>query len=251
MTFTKVKNDKEINLIRQSGQILGTVFALLKKSIEPGITTKELDEIARQELKRLDAKAAFLGYAGFPFSICASINDEIVHGMPSDRKLKKTDIISIDLGVDYGGMISDSAFTVVVQSNDSNDVLRLLEGTEQSLLAGLNVIKDGVRIGDISNAIENVLKKYQLGIVRELVGHGVGHQVHEEPNIPNYGLPNTGPILNAGMTVAIEPMAMLGAEKIITLDDGWTIATVDKSLSAHFEHTVLVTKNGMEILTTI
>lgn len=249
--FTRVKTAKEIEWMRESGRMLGEVLKTIRKNIGVGSTTKDAAQIARRELKALGGKSAFLDYQGFPDVICTSVNHEIVHGIPNSKQLTKGDFASFDYGVNYNGMITDAAFTMVIggDSDIDADEERLLTGTKQALYAGIDVIKDGVRVGDISAAVEKVLKKHKLGIVRELVGHGVGHQVHEEPNIPNYGQNGTGPILKAGMTIAIEPMAMLGSEEIGILPDGWTVITTDGSLSAHFEHTVLITKDGSEILT--
>jgi methionyl aminopeptidase len=247
--FTKVKTDKEIENIRESGRMLAAVLKLLERQVEPGMVTKDLDVMAAQELKVLGGRPAFLGYQGFPATICVSLNDEIVHGIPGEREIQDGDLVSMDFGVSYQGMITDSAVTVIAGSNDEADVARLIGGTETALYAAIDVLKNGVRVGDIATAIEKVLKHHGLGIVRELVGHGVGHHVHEEPNIPNYGTANSGPILKSGMTVAIEPMAMLGRESIGMYPDGWTVVTADQSLSAHFEHTLLITDAGAEILT--
>jgi methionyl aminopeptidase len=247
--FTKVKTPEEIERLRASGQMLATVLKVLDKQIGPGHTTLEADALARTELKKLGGKPAFLGYDDFPAVLCTSVNDEIVHGLPTQRELKDGDLITFDFGVNYEGMITDAAFTKYLGTKPSQDIQRLLKGTAAGLPAAAGVLKDGVRVGDISAAVEAILKAHRLGIVREFVGHGVGHQVHEEPNIPNYGTAGTGPVLQAGMTIAIEPMAMLGEERIAIYADGWTAATADHSLSAHFEETILITKNGAEILT--
>ena len=236
--------------MRTSGQLLGSVLAKLQKIAEPGMTTQDLDEIARRQLQGTGGTPAFLGYQGFTGAICASVNDEVVHGVPSpDRVLESGDILGIDFGVTYDGMITDSAITLIVGQPRSTRHKTLLEDTDASLHAGLRVLKDGVHVGDIGHAVESVLKPGGYGIVRDLVGHGVGHDLHEEPNIPNYGKKGTGPTLAAGMTVAIEPMATLGDHRVFVEADGWTIKTRDGSLSAHFEHTVLITENGYEILT--
>lgn len=250
MAFTKVKTDKEIEAMRVSGRMLAAVLKLLQAKTEPGMTSQDAAELAARELKALGGEPAFLGYLGFPSVLCVSINDEVVHGIPSpDRELKSGDLVSYDFGVKYQEMITDAAITMAVDGNDSADVKRLLDGTLQALYDGVDVIKNGVRVGDLSAAIEKTLKKHKLGIVRELVGHGVGHHIHEEPNIPNYGSAGTGSALKTGMTIAIEPMTTLGGEDIGMYADGWTVATADQSLSAHFEHTVLVTDGGAEILT--
>lgn len=247
--YTRVKTEAEIDAMRVGGRILAAVLANLKEKVQPGVTAKELDAIAEREIKRLGATAAFRGYQGFPGSICISVNDEVVHGIPkAETVLKSGDVVSLDLGVIYRGLIVDSAITVICGGGTS-EVQNLLRYTEDSLNEGLAQIKDGVRTGDIGYAIEKVLTKHNLGIVRDLVGHGVGHAVHEDPNIPNYGRRHAGSHLVKGMTVAIEPMATLGKEAVIIDPDGWTVRTADGSLAAHFEHTVLITEDGCEILT--
>lgn len=246
--FTKVKTPSEIESMRTGGKMLATVLDLMRKNTAPGITPKELATQAAKELKALGGKPAFLNYQGFPAVICVSLNAQVVHGIPSSVELVEGDLISFDFGVAYQGMITDSAITVPVGVIDTESA-RLLEVTKASLYAGLDTVISGVMTGDIGQAIEKVLSENNLGIVRDLVGHGVGHQVHEDPNIPNYGRKGTGAILKAGMTVAIEPMATLGFGGIFVADDGWTVSTSDGSLSAHFEHTILVTETGHEILT--
>lgn len=237
--------------------MLATVLELLEKSLRPGMTTNEAAGLADRELKKLGGEPAFLHYYGgpgvpdFPSVLCISVNDEVVHGIPTERELQDGDLVSVDFGVKYKGLITDSARTFIVGQNDQADVLRLLSGTRQALDAGINVLKGGVRVGDVSAAIGRVLNKHNLGIVRELVGHGVGEELHEEPNIPNYGTAGTGPVLKTGMTVALEPMATLGQADIGVYADGWTIVTADNSLSAHYEHTLLITDNGAEIITTL
>lgn len=247
--FTKVKTPKEIEALRVSGRMLAAVLNILDKQIGPGHTTLEADALARKELKKLGGQPAFLGYDDFPATLCTSVNDEIVHGLPTQRELKEGDLVTFDFGVNYEGMITDAAFTKYLGEKPTSDIKRLLKGTAAGLPAAVKVMHDGVKVGDISAAVEAVLKKHRLGIVREFVGHGVGHHVHEEPNIPNYGRAGTGPELRAGMSIAVEPMAMLGEEKIAIYADGWTAATADHSLSAHFEETILITKTGAEVLT--
>lgn len=252
MSRTKVKTASEIDAIRESGKMLATVLAHVRRHVEPGLTTKDLAELAKVELKKLGGQPAFLGYHGFPDVICISLNDEIVHGIPhSDRMLEEGDIVSLDFGVRYRGMITDSAITVFAGVSRSKKETQLVSVTEASLHAGIATLRDGVRVGTISNAIEREIAPHGYGIVRDLVGHGVGHELHEDPNIPNYGRSNTGPILQAGMTIAIEPMVTLGGHAVVVLDDGWTISTRDSSRSAHFEHTVLITDDGSEIITTL
>lgn len=247
--YTQVKTDQEITAMRKAGAICSDVLYMLKNTVKPGMTTQELADLAGKEITAAGGQAAFFGYSGFPDVICISLNEEIVHGIPStNRTVKKGDVISFDLGVSYEGMIVDSAISVLVDSDDKTRQ-RLLSATRASLNSGLKRLHDGCATGDIGYAIENKLKQAKLGIIRELVGHGVGHQVHEDPNIPNYGRENSGPKLKTGMTVAIEPMATLGGEKIYVDEDGWTVKTADGSLSAHFEQTVLITQKGYEILT--
>lgn len=248
--FTKVKTSKEIKTMRESGKMLATVLDLLKQNVDIGASGKDMAQIARQELKSLGGKPAFFGYEGFPDVICISVNDEIVHGIPNEKPFNDGDIVSFDFGVDYKGMITDSAMSIIVGNPDSKNQ-QLLDCTKKSLDAGIAVLKDNVKTGDIGAAIQEVLQKGGYGIVRDLVGHGVGHYVHEDPNIPNYGKSGKGDTLRTGMTIAIEPMATLGSESVRIDDDGWTIRTKDESLSAHFEHTILITENGFEILTSL
>ena len=245
---TKVKTQQEIKDIRVSGQMLAQVLAYLKPRTVVGITTKELADIAAKELQKLGGKPAFLGYGGFPDVICISRNEEVVHGIPGLEVVEDGDLVSLDFGVDYNGMITDSAITVLA-GNSTGEKRKLLKGTEEALMAGVYVVKNGVKTGDIGAAVEKVMLQYGFGIVRDLVGHGVGHNVHEEPDIPNYGVAGTGKSLQTGMTIAIEPMSTLGSERVVLDKDGWTISTYDKSLSAHFEHTVLILEDSAEILT--
>lgn len=246
---TSIKTLKEIESMRTAGQILSRVLDLACQEVVQGVSTKELSNLAAKELKRLGGEPAFLGYNGFPEPICISVNDEVVHGIPRETKIiREGDVVSLDFGVRYQGMIVDSARTVVC-GNAASDVSKLIAITEASLAEGLAVVKNGVKTGTIGYAIEGVLKKAKLGIVRDLVGHGVGHHIHEDPNIPNYGRAGTGAVLVSGMTVAIEPMATLGKDGVYTDVDGWTVRTKDGSLAAHFEHTVLITDTGCEILT--
>lgn len=250
--YTKVKTPAEIEAMRTSGSMLATVLALVQKSAETGMSTKDLADIAVAELKKLGGKPAFLGYEGatpFPDVICISLNDEVVHGIPrADTVLRPGDVVSIDFGVVYDGMVTDAARSFVI-GDTKEQVKKLIRDTESSMYAGIEALRDGVRVGDIASAIQKVLVKGQYGIVRDLVGHGVGHQLHEEPDIPNYGFAGSGPVLKAGMTIAIEPMATLGTHAVTVDDDQWTIRTADGSLAAHFENTVLITDRGYEILT--
>jgi methionyl aminopeptidase len=247
---TRVKTKDEIQAVRESGRMLAVVLGAVSKHVAPGISTKELAIIAASELKSLGGKPAFLGHQGFPDVICISINDEIVHGIPSPKRLlSEGDIVSLDFGVSYKGMLTDGALSTIVGKPNKPEHQRLLEATERSLKAGIDAVRGGIRVGDISAAIEAVLRPGHYGIPRDLVGHGIGERLWEDPNIPNYGRANTGPWLVAGMTIAIEPMVTLGTDRIAVDDDGWTIRTADGSWAAHFEHTVLILDNGAEILT--
>lgn len=248
--FTRVKTSAEIKSMQTSGKMLATVLALMRENTGVGAVPKELASKAAKELKSLGGKPAFLNYHGFPSVICISVNEEVVHGIPNSRELSEGDIISYDFGVNYQGMITDSAITVPVGKLNP-DVEKLVKATKESLHAGLNQLKDGVKVGDIGAAVQKVLADNKLGNVRDLVGHGVGHELHEDPNIPNYGTKNTGPTLLAGMTIAVEPMATLGTDDVVIDEDSWTVVTADNSISAHFEHSVLITENGFEILTKI
>ena len=243
-----IKSEREIELLKIAGNIVYQTHQYLKPLIKEGITTKELDKLAEDFIRSKDATPSFKGYEGFPSTLCTSINSEVVHGFPSDRKLKNGDIISIDIGACYKGYHGDSAWTYTVGEVDEK-TKQLLEDTEKSLFIGLEQVKPGNRIGDIGYAIEQYARKHNLGVVRELCGHGVGTSVHEDPEVPNYGIPNTGPRLKEGMVIAVEPMLTLGSPKVFLHDNDWTVDTQDGSLSAHFEHTVVVTKDGYQILT--
>lgn len=253
--YTRVKTESEIEAMREGGAMIATVLAMLSRKLSAGMSAKQLSDMAAKELKSLGGEPAFLGYQGFPEAICISVNDEVVHGIPKKETIiADGDIVSFDFGVRYKGLITDSAISVICGKNNpdfkpSKQLTDLIRYTEESLHKGLAVIKDGCHGGDIGYAVEKVLNKHNYGIVRDLVGHGVGHAVHEDPNIPNYGRKNTGAKLVAGMTIAVEPMATLGREAIKVDDDGWTVRTKDGSLAAHFEHTVLITQTGFEILT--
>lgn len=233
--------------MRKAGEIVGNTHKYLKQYIRPGVTTKELDNLANDFILKSGATPSFKNLYGFPGTICISINDEVVHGIPGKRKIKNGDVVSIDIGVCYKGYHSDSANTYIVGSS-SKAIEDLVENTKKSLYIGLDAIKEGAKISDIGRNIENYAKKCNLSVVRELVGHGVGTSVHEDPDVPNY-FTKTPLVLKAGMVLAVEPMLNLGERYIYMLDDDWTIKTDDELPSAHFEHTVLVTKDGYEILT--
>lgn len=242
------KTELEINLMREAGRIVAKTHEQLAKAVQVGITTLELDQIAEQVIRSHGATPSFKGYNGFPGSICASVNDELVHGIPGPRKLQDGDIISIDVGAYYQGYHGDSAWTYRVgKTSDQAD--QLLATTEQALYQAIEQTKPGNRLSDISHAVQAYVESKGFSIVREYVGHGIGSNLHEEPQIPNYGLPGRGPRLKPGMVLAIEPMVNAGERYVKTLHDNWTVVTEDGSICAHFEHTVVITEEGYEILT--
>lgn len=244
-----LKSRHEIELMRQAGRIVGMVLAEMRNVVRPGITTKELDTIAERIIVSAGAKPAFKGYAGFPATICASINEEIVHGIPSRKRvLKEGDIISVDVGSIYKGWYGDAAITLPV-GEISEEARRLLEVTRASLEAAISKAVPGNHLGDVSAAVQQYVESHGYSVIREYTGHGIGRELHEEPQVLNYGTPGTGVRLRPGMTMAIEPMVSAGSYKTRVLSDGWTVVTRDGSLTAHFEHTIAITDNGTEILT--
>ncbi|MDD2377804.1 MAG: type I methionyl aminopeptidase [Bacilli bacterium] len=243
-----IKGPEEIELMKVAGEIVGDTHKYLIPYIKPGITTAELDELAHEYILSREATPSFKNYQGFPGSICTSINNVVVHGIPGSKKLKEGDIISIDIGACYKGYHGDSAWTYPVGKIDDQKKY-LMEHTEKALFEGLSSIKEGAHIGDIGSSIQKYAEKHHLGVVKELVGHGVGSKLHEMPDVPNYGKEGSGPILKSGMVIAVEPMLNLGTATVYILDDDWTIITGDNKPSAHYEHTVLVTKDGYTILT--
>ncbi len=242
------KTPREIEIMREAGRIVALTHQELKKHIVSGITTKELDKIAEAFIRKHDAIPSFKGYNGFTGSICASVNEELVHGIPGNRVLNNGDIISIDIGAEYNGYHGDSAWTYAVGSIDE-ETQRLLDVTEESLYKGLNEAKPGDRLSNISHAIQTYVEANGFSVVREYVGHGIGQDLHEDPQIPHYGPPNKGPRLKPGMVLAVEPMVNAGSRYVKTLADDWTVVTVDGSRCAHFEHTIAITETGFEILT--
>jgi methionyl aminopeptidase len=250
----EIKSSREIEAMRQSGRIVGTILRILSERIKPGMKTKELDIIAEREIKRRGAVSSFLGYHGFPANLCVSVNDEIVHGIPGDRVLKNGDIVSLDFGVIYNGYHGDAAVTVGV-GQISPAARRLIETTQGTLAKGIAAARAGGNLGDISAAIQAYAETHGYSVVREYTGHGIGRQMHEDPQIPNcteppYGLkPGAGPLLKKGMTLAIEPMLNTGDWHTRVAGDRWTVLTADGSLSAHFEHTIAVDDNEPEVLT--
>lgn len=242
------RSKAELEHLREAGRIVAKTHRLLKQAIQPGVTTEELDRLAEEFIRSQGAVPSFKGYNGFPASICASANQELVHGIPGKRKLMDGDIITLDIGAQYKGYHGDSAWTYGV-GDISPEAERLLDVTERSLYAGLAEAGPDVRLYTISSAIQKVAEGEGFSIVREYAGHGVGTRLHEEPQIPNYGRPGTGPRLKPGMILAIEPMVNVGERYVRTLGDNWTVVTHDGSLCAHFEHTIAITEDGYEILT--
>ncbi|WP_100332810.1 type I methionyl aminopeptidase [Bacillus xiapuensis] len=242
------KTPREIEIMKEAGRIVALTHQELQKHISPGITTKELDNIADKFIRQHDAIPSFKGYNGFRGSICTSVNEELVHGIPGDRVLKEGDIISLDIGANYRGYHGDSAWTYPV-GLIAPETQKLLEVTEKSLFTGLQEAKPGKRLSNISHAIQTYVESYGFSIVREYVGHGVGQNLHEDPQIPHYGPPGKGPKLKPGMVLAIEPMVNAGSRYVKTLEDNWTVVTQDGKMCAHFEHTIAMTDTGFEILT--
>jgi len=245
-----IKSDKEIAIMRQAGRIVATVLEVLKEQVKPGMKTEELDVIAVKELEKLGARPSFKGYRGFPANLCVSVNDEIVHGIPGKRVLHDGDIVSLDFGAIFNGFQGDAALTVGVGSI-SPEAERLIETTRGALEAGIAAARDGARLGDISVAIQNYAESRGYSVVREYTGHGIGREMHEEPQIPNFGLPGQGPELKKGMTLALEPMVNIGDWRTRVDDNHWTVLTIDGSLSAHFENTIAITDGGSEVLTAL
>jgi methionyl aminopeptidase len=243
-----IKNEKEIELMRQAGHIVALAHARVQPAIVPGVTTKDLDDIVREVIEENGATATFFGHLGFTGRICASINEEIVHGIPGKRTLRDGDIISVDIGATYGGYIGDSAWTYAVGTIDAESQ-RLLDVTERALYLGIQQAVAGNRLGDVGSAIESYITAQGFGMVREYGGHGVGRQMWEEPHVANHGKAGTGVLLREGMTIAIEPMVNAGGDETLQLDDGWTVITRDRGRSAHFEHTLLIKNGPPEILT--
>ncbi len=242
------KSPREIKKIRKAGQVVAEVLDLISENVRPGATTRKLESLASEHFKKKKARPAFLGYQGFPASICVSVDDEVVHGIPGDRTLVEGEIVSVDAGAVIDGYFGDSARSFAV-GNVNGKARKLLSVTREALDRGINACVVGNRLGDISFAIQSYVEAEGFSVVRDLVGHGIGKKMHEEPQVPNFGEPGTGIELKEGLVVAIEPMINAGGYKVRVLSDGWTVVTDDGSLSAHFEHTVAVTSKGPEILT--
>ena len=245
-----IKSEREIALMRQAGQIVATVLAILVKEVKPGLKTKELDAIAEREIRKLGGIPSFKGYRGFPASLCVSVNDEIVHGIPGDRVLKEGDIVSLDLGAIYQGYQGDAARTVGV-GVVSKKAEALMQATEGALKTGIQMARVQNRLGDISAAVQRYAESRGFSVVREYTGHGIGSQMHEDPLIPNFGTPGTGPMLKKGMVLAIEPMLNIGDWRTRVSSNKWTVSTIDGSLSAHFENTIVITDGDPEVLTSV
>ncbi len=243
-----IKSPEELEAMARAGAIVGSALTLLKRSVEPGITTRELDQIAYKEIINHGAKPAFKGYQGFPATICASVNEEIVHGIPGRRVLREGDIIKMDCGATIDGFIGDAAISVAV-GEVSQEAIDLMDATRESLEEGIKAAVPGNRIGDIGAAVQTYAEARGYGVVREFVGHGIGRFLHEDPQVPNYGEPGKGQLLRAGMCIAIEPMLNIGDWHTRILDDQWTVVTADGSLSSHFEHSIAITEDGPRILT--
>lgn len=248
--ITGHKTPEQLQAMREGGKIIARIFDDIRSYVHEGVSEKQTNDFVAAKIVEYGASATYTtDEVGFPGVICISTNDEIVHGIPTDYVFAKGDVVGFDLVITYKDMKTDAAFTMVVDTQPSGAIKHLLQTTERSLYAGIDAIKGPVRTGDIGAAVEKVLRDGRLGIVRELVGHGVGHKMHMPPDVPNYGQRGTGALLQPGETIAIEPMATLGSEKIKELDDNWTFATRDGSIAAHFEHTVLITEHGAEIIT--
>ncbi|ADY54779.1 methionine aminopeptidase, type I [Syntrophobotulus glycolicus DSM 8271] len=246
----EIKTKDQIALMRKAGRIVAETLEIMREHVHPGMTTGELDRIAEDYIRKQDAIPAFKGYNGFPATLCTSLNDEVVHGIPGLRALQSGDIISIDCGAAIQGYYGDAAVTLPVGEIEPR-LANLLKITEESLKLGITQAIIGNRLFDISHAVQTFVESNGMSVVRDYVGHGIGRKMHEEPQLPNFGRPGRGPRLEVGMALAIEPMVNLGAYQVKTLDNGWTVVTKDRQASAHFEHTVAITENGPEILTRI
>ncbi len=249
-TMIIIKSVREIEQLKRSNAIVAEVFEKLRGMILPGVTTKELDQVAEDYIRSKGARPAFKGYRGFPASLCTSVNEEVVHGIPGQRQLKEGDIIGLDVGVNYQGYFGDAAITFPVGEVDA-EAKRLLEVTEKALYIGIEEAKAGNRLFDISYAIQRWVESHGFSVVRDFVGHGIGKELHEDPQVPNFGTPHQGPRLEKGMVFSLEPMVNAGTYEVRVLSDGWTVVTADGKRSAHFEHTIAITDGGVKILSTV
>jgi len=243
-----IKSAREIEIMRRSGKITAKTLARLIEAAKPGVTTADLDAIADATIRSMGGVPTFIGYNGYPSAICTSINDEVVHGMPGDRVLENGDLLSLDIGTTLDGYVSDSAITVAI-GEVSEAAKRLMRVTQECLMLGIAQMQAGNRLGDIGNAVQRHAESNGYGVVRALVGHGIGRKMHEDPQVPNYGDPGSGPVLRTGLVLAVEPMITEGTWEVATLEDGWTVVTEDGKLAAHFEHTIAITDGGPKILT--
>jgi len=244
----ELKTKQEINTMKKAGKMAAQVLEELGRFVRSGVTTIELDQIAERMVRRLGGIPTFLGYRGYPATICVSINEEVVHGIPSSRKIKTGDIVSLDFAATVDGFVGDIAKTWVIEPV-TNEARKLVEVTEQCLRLAIEIMKPGKRLGDIGHAVQAYAQKYGYGVVRDFVGHGIGRQMHEEPAVPNFGKPDTGIKLEPGLVLAVEPMVTMGGSDVRVLSDGWTVVTRDNSLAAHFEHTIAITEEGPVVLT--
>ena len=247
----QLKNSNQISAMMEAGRITGEALLVAREHVREGVSTKELDTLIRNYIEKCGAKPSFLGYCGFPGSACISINDEVIHGIPSEKKiLREGDIVKIDVGAFYKGFHGDSARTIPV-GKVSDEAMKLIEVTRNSFFCGVDALKVGNRMGDVGSAIQNCVEKEGFSVVKRYIGHGVGHELHESPDVPNFGTAGRGTRLCAGMTLAIEPMVNIGSEEVYELADGWTVKTRDRSLSAHYENTVALTSDGVIITTLV
>ncbi|HET6615533.1 MAG TPA: type I methionyl aminopeptidase [Dehalococcoidia bacterium] len=248
-----LKSDDEIAIMREAGRIVAQTLQVLVDELRPGLVVKELDKIVRREFAKHDVIPTFLGYGhpAYPATVCVSVNEEIVHGIPGKRVIQEGDVVSLDLGCTYKGFVADSAVTVIVGKPKLPVAEKLVDVTRGALEAGIARAKAGAKLGEVSHAIQTHIESQGFGVVREYVGHGVGRQMHEEPQVPNFGPSDRGPVLKKGMVLALEPMVTVGDWRTRQLDDNWTVVTADGSLAAHFEHTIAITDNGAQVLTTV
>ncbi len=246
----ELKTKAELEKMRQAGKVAGATLKAVVAAIDAGVTTKDLDRVAENFIRKNGGIPTFIGYRGYPASLCVSINNEVVHGIPGNRKLKAGDVVSVDVAATVDGFVGDTATTVIVPPAKA-DAQKLVEVSERSLQAAIDAMRPGNRLGDVGFAVQNVAESNGFGVVRDFVGHGIGRRMHEEPAVPNYGKPGSGMRLEAGLVLAVEPMVTMGDWHVRVLADGWTVVTMDGSLAAHFEHTIAITESGPEVLTRV
>lgn len=243
-----IKSDEEIAVMREAGRVVANTLQLLVEEVRPGLVVKELDKVVRKEFEKQKVVPTFLGYHGYPATVCVSVNDEIVHGIPGKRVIQEGDVVSLDLGCTHKGFVADSALTMIV-GEGTPEARELVDVTRDALREGIQHARAGNRLGEISHAIQTYIESHGFGVVREYVGHGVGRAMHEEPQVPNYGPVDRGPVLKKGMVLALEPMVTVGDWRTKQMDDNWTVKTLDGSLAAHFEHTIAITDGDPQVLT--